>query len=354
MKKNRWLLAGLALLMCAAFVFAACDEAPEAELLDQAALKIDAVADKIMADPDFQLKTTGGSGEGAVTFSRTAGTDAIATVSGAGLVSIKGVGDIKVKAAKAADKTYNAVESDEITIKIVESPILFREDFSTDKSDLFGTMVEYTGTRYNATAKTMSLLKGLDTLVAPHNTQGPFTRFGKDEDKNFPWEPDGMIVKIDVKIDKASMADNDGFQFTLSLNDSIKKDGAYVHLTERNISFQRYGDEVKVGAHGGGAGLGSCGVATSAENAAAIADGWYTAVFKLYFGEDDMLLLDLSLLNAGGTDVFSENEQKVQGFRADGAFDPETTDIGGLRALWVAYMSCDSIEVDNLIIEKVE
>ena len=82
----------------------------------QATLTITNPGAKTFGDADFQLSVSGGSGTGAVTYERVSGT--AGTVSTTGMVTITGVGNIVVKATKAADADFNAAPSADLTITV--------------------------------------------------------------------------------------------------------------------------------------------------------------------------------------------------------------------------------------------
>ena len=93
--------------------------------VQQAMLSVDPVNGKMYGDEPFQLSATGGSGDGAVTFTLVSGT---AEITPTGLVTIRGAGDIVVTASKAGDNFHHAVTSDERTISIAkrnQSPLVF-------------------------------------------------------------------------------------------------------------------------------------------------------------------------------------------------------------------------------------
>ena len=69
-------------------------------------------------DTSIQLVSTGGSGNGVVTFTRTAGTDAVATVSSTGLVTIMGEGQITVVATNDGGANHNPITSAPLVITI--------------------------------------------------------------------------------------------------------------------------------------------------------------------------------------------------------------------------------------------
>ncbi|HIY20801.1 MAG TPA: S-layer homology domain-containing protein, partial [Candidatus Flavonifractor merdigallinarum] len=82
---------------------------------DQAALTITSAGPATYGE-NYPLTTSGGSGDGAVTFAVTDGTGK-ATISGSNLVPVQ-VGDVTVTATKAGDNNYNSITSAEATITI--------------------------------------------------------------------------------------------------------------------------------------------------------------------------------------------------------------------------------------------
>lgn len=83
-------------------------------LLDQNALIINPISDKMVGDEPFQLSTTGGSGSGTVSYMLTSGT--AASVTNDGMVSIISDGEVRIQALKAGDETYKSVTSAVLTI----------------------------------------------------------------------------------------------------------------------------------------------------------------------------------------------------------------------------------------------
>jgi len=111
MKKLKTFSLALALIACSV-LFIACGN-NESGMIDQETLTVNAVAGKKFGDAAFQLATTGGSGEGEVTFALVSGP---ATVTPGGLVTVTGAGSIVVKATKAADSKYRSAVSVNLTI----------------------------------------------------------------------------------------------------------------------------------------------------------------------------------------------------------------------------------------------
>ena len=75
---------------------------------EQAALSITGAPGKIYKGSSFALQTSGGSGEGAVTWSVVSGP---ATVDANGTVAVTDTGEFQIKAVKAEDAEYNQVEA---------------------------------------------------------------------------------------------------------------------------------------------------------------------------------------------------------------------------------------------------
>ena len=75
---------------------------------EQAALSITGAPGKIYKGSSFALQTSGGSGEGAVTWSVVSGS---ATVDANGTVTVTGTGEFQIKAVKDADVEYNQAEA---------------------------------------------------------------------------------------------------------------------------------------------------------------------------------------------------------------------------------------------------
>ena len=77
---------------------------------------LDEVEDKIFGDDNFFLTTTGGSGDGEITFAILSGNATIDENTGE--VEITGVGDIVVVATKAEDENYQEAQSQELTVRV--------------------------------------------------------------------------------------------------------------------------------------------------------------------------------------------------------------------------------------------
>ena len=91
--------------------------------VNQAALNITNVTGKKYGDADFNLATTGGSGNGAVTFAVPAN-NGVLSINGS-TARIIGAGEVTVKAVKAGDKNYNEISAElKITIAKAAAPAL--------------------------------------------------------------------------------------------------------------------------------------------------------------------------------------------------------------------------------------
>jgi hypothetical protein len=83
----------------------------------QATVVLEAQPAQIFVNQTSTLKTSGGSGSGAVTFTRTTGTDAVCTYDGTtGVVTATGVGTCEFRATQAADTVYVAETSGLVTV----------------------------------------------------------------------------------------------------------------------------------------------------------------------------------------------------------------------------------------------
>jgi hypothetical protein len=93
----------------------------------QAALTVNSVSAKTYGDGDVTLSTSGGSGNGAVTYTVVSG---LGSVTG-NTLTITGAGNIVVKAAKAFDDNYNAIESANLSIIVNrKAPVVGDLDFT--------------------------------------------------------------------------------------------------------------------------------------------------------------------------------------------------------------------------------
>lgn len=99
----------------------------EIKKANQAAFSITDVSGKKYDDNDFNLTTTGGSGEGAVTFTAPAN-NGVLSINGS-TARIIGAGEVTVKAVKAGDKNHNEISAElKITIAKAAAPALIFPD----------------------------------------------------------------------------------------------------------------------------------------------------------------------------------------------------------------------------------
>ena len=95
----------------------------EIKKANQAAFSITDVSGKKYDDNDFNLTTTGGSGEGAVTFTAPAN-NGVLSLNGS-TARIVGAGEVTVKAVKAGDNNYNEISAElKITIAKAATPAI--------------------------------------------------------------------------------------------------------------------------------------------------------------------------------------------------------------------------------------
>ena len=98
---------------------------------EQAALSIIGAPSKIHKGSSFTLQTSGGSGEGTITWSVVSGP---ATVDANGAVTVTDIGEFQIKAVKAEDAEYNQTEA-LITLTAEKKPSSGGGDSSNDRED---------------------------------------------------------------------------------------------------------------------------------------------------------------------------------------------------------------------------
>ena len=99
----------------------------EIKKANQVAFSINSITDKKYGDDEFTLITTGGSGEGAVTFTVPAN-NGVLSLNGS-TARIIGAGEVTVKAVKAGDKNHNEISAElKITIAKAAAPALIFPD----------------------------------------------------------------------------------------------------------------------------------------------------------------------------------------------------------------------------------
>ena len=147
---------------------------------NQAALAISEVTGKKFGEPAFTLTTTGGSGDGAVSYSVPMG-NGILEING-NMATIIGVGKVTITAQKAADRNYNETSTErEITIAKGDAPVI--------------TFPAASGLTYGQKLSDSTL-------------NGGSTQYG-----SFAWA-DGNIIPT---------ADNTGYEVVFTPNEATKK-----------------------------------------------------------------------------------------------------------------------------------
>ncbi len=194
---------------------------------EQAALSITGAPGKIYKGSSFALQTSGGSGEGAVTWSVVSGP---ATVDANGTVTVTDTGEFQIKAVKDADVEYNQAEA-VITLTAEKKPssgggsssggssskdeedstIIDRPDKNNPNTPTTGqTTPVKPGTNGNASINGSTVQNAIDKATADAKKHG--------NQKN------GIAVEVPVEIGKKP----DGVQITLKA-DALKK------LTAANV-----------------------------------------------------------------------------------------------------------------------
>lgn len=133
---------------------------------NQAALKITG-GETVVYGQTLQLGTSGGSGDGAVTYAVTNGTGQ-ATIDASGKLTPVKVGTVKVKATKAEDANYNAITSAEVEITITRATPTGTPKYTaitTSGKTLADAGLTTTGSTLNPNAGTLVWVDNADNVL---------------------------------------------------------------------------------------------------------------------------------------------------------------------------------------------
>lgn len=212
---------------------------------------------------------------------------------------------------------------------------VYNANFSKNAGNVFTDM--YGTVTYNSEYKTVKL--GKDSKY----DNSANTYFG-EEDKNFDWIAGGLTVNAKFKIFANDYDDNQGFNWTISLNG---EDGNFI--TERSVYVRKYDTGVKVGYTENGSSNDINLDATSNDEAVLLPDGWYTFSFKFYENENNEIKLNISVINVYDETVF---EHKNAGLGKSDGVNVTKDEVKGLRYGWLSWMTVDSLECSEISIYK--
>lgn len=212
---------------------------------------------------------------------------------------------------------------------------LYVSDFSQNAGTVFTD--SYGTVTYNSDSKTVQI--GKDEQY----DNSANTYFGQT-DKNFDWVDGGLTVNAKFNIVSSTFDNNEGFNWTVSLNG---QDGSFI--TERSVYVRKINDSVKVGYTENGSSDEINLTATSSENAVVLADGWYTFSFNFVENANNEIKLNISLVNSNNQTVF---EYENAGLGKSDGVNVTKNEVKGLRYGWLSWMNIDSLECSEISIYK--
>ena len=190
--------------------------------VNQAALNITNVTGKKYGDADFIFTTTGGSGDGVVTFTVPTN-NGVLSLNGS-TARIIGAGEVKVKAVKAGDKNYNEISVElKITIAKAAAPVI---TFPTAGNLTYGQRLSESTLTGGSTEYGSFAWKDGNVIPAVNNTgyEMVFTPNEKTK-KNYEEIPEAsMKKKVIVTVAKANPTIN------LTANISVESGNKVVTL----------------------------------------------------------------------------------------------------------------------------
>lgn len=168
---------------------------------------------------------------------------------------------------------------------------------------------------------------GTISIMPSENNAGANTYFGSS-DKNIPWKATGVTAKVNIKIDSASMSNNEYFNITTAVNGNY--DGNISFIGERSIYFRKYSEGVKVGYEWNGSSDEINKTATSNNSSILLTDGNYTITFYTHKkSTSNTVVMDIAVINEEDSIVFSVKDCILG--NDDGVVS--TSNIAGVRYL---------------------
>lgn len=157
--------------------------------------------------------------------------------------------------------------------------------------------------------------------------------FGKNTEKNFPWEQGGLTVSLTVEVNKSQLITGKYAVWSLALNET---DGSYI--TEQPTFFIGDSDGVYFVYK-------FTGVETDYEalkneqSAVKLVDGKYTVNYVFTINEQNEVILKVTLNNHMNQEVYKSENNKVtaidhSGYESGAILKQDN--IAGLRYLWLA------------------
>lgn len=216
---------------------------------------------------------------------------------------------------------------------------LWRADFTKGNQDIFGVY----GT------PTENKEKGFVTLspVSGENYSSS-TYFGKNTEKNFPWEQGGLTVSLTVDVKNSVLNSGKYSVWSLALNET---DGKYI--TEEPAFFIGDTDGVYFIYKFTGVDT-DYNTLKNDQKAVKLQDGKYTVNYIFTVDNEQNVLLTVTLNNGMNMEVFRSEKNSVTAIDHAGYTSGavlKQNNIGGLRYLWLARTNV-SVDVYDLKISK--
>ncbi len=220
----------------------------------QAALEITGTVSSAVYGMDpIRLGTSGGTGDGAVTWELTKGSD-IAAIDAAGELTVKGAGTVAVKAVKAASDGYDAATAEwSIDVQpatLTVSGITAADKAYDGKNTVTVSAVELSGILNNDDVKVNTdgltgTLSGTGVAVYEAVTLGTLTLTGAAKDNYTLTQPDKAIA-TEVTVSKAAAPTLEAVEVTLPVSTtSIEVDVKAAGMPEDagTVTFLRTNDQ---------------------------------------------------------------------------------------------------------------
>ena len=209
------------------------------------------------------------------------------------------------------------------------------QDFEKGPNTFLGTDADWYGTldKVRSNKNTLPTIDGSKfyAVINGDDSSAPFSRFGGYSDT---WDGD-WVAELDVYLDPA-WETGEAFDYSVAATGT---DGNH----QRDFIFHVTKDTSEDALLVGGSNNTNFAPKENLENGnhyEVTAAGWYTLQHSFY-DDGGVLAVDLNLLDAEGTVVFTETR------RASADTIGENGEVGGNRYAWFTFSTVDSLPIDN-------
>lgn len=216
---------------------------------------------------------------------------------------------------------------------------LWQADFTKGNQDIFGvygTPTEHTQEGY------------LTLSPVENENYSSSTYFGKNTEKNFPWEKGGLTVSLTVDVKNSVLTEGKYAVWSLALNET---DGSYI--TEEPAFFIGTSEGTYFLYKFTGVDADYTQLAND-ESAVKLQDGKYTLNYIFTVNDKDEIMLKVTLNDCMNMEVFKSEGNNVTAIDHTGYTSTsilKQSNIAGLRYLWLARSNV-SVDVYDLKITK--